>query len=85
MALLGAEVIGEQPAAVRLEVRALLGQLARRDRRHERVRVDLTVRVMQRDAHLDAAILEREDVLHVVTRAELLVTLRPHVDEELEV
>ena len=59
------------------EVLELLSQLARRDRRHERIRVDLPVRMMQRDAHLDAAILERHHVLHVGDCAELAVAIAP--------
>ena len=70
---------------MRVEVRALLRQLARRDRRDERIGVDLPVRMVQRDADLDAAVLEREDVLDVVARAELAVPVGPDLDHQLDV
>ena len=70
---------------MRVEVSALLLELARRNRRHERIRVDLPVRMVQRHADLDAAILERIDVLDVGARAELAVAVGPDVDEQLEV
>ena len=80
-----AQVILEQSAAVAVEVRALLGEFARGDGRHEGVGVDLPVRVVQRDADLDAPVLEREDVLHVVARAELGVAVSPDLEEQFEV
>ena len=49
---------------MRIEMGALLRQLARRDRRDERIGVDLPVRMVQGDADLDATVLEREHVLH---------------------
>ena len=45
-------------------------ELARRNRRHDGVGVDLPVRMLQGHADLDAAVLEREDVLHVVAGTE---------------
>ena len=54
---------------MRLEVCALLFQLARGNRRDERIGVDLAVRMMQRDADFDAAVLEREHVLRRRHRA----------------
>ena len=41
--------------------------------------------MVQRDADLDAAVLEREHVLDVVARAELLVAVGPDVEQQLEV
>ena len=55
--------VGQQPATGGVVVRLLLRQLARGDRRHERIRVDLPVRVVQRHADLDAAVFEREHIL----------------------
>ena len=53
------------------------------DRRQERVAVDLPVRVVQRDADLDAAVLEDVDVLDVLARAELRVAVAPHPHQRL--
>src|SRR5260370_165881 len=56
-------------------------ELALQDRRDEGIRVDLTVRVAQRDADLLAAVLEHEDVLHVGEPAQLIGPVTPHFDQ----
>ena len=76
------EQILEQAAPVRIVERLLLLELARGDGRHERIRVDLSVWMMQRHTHLDAAVLEREHVVHVVACAERFVAIGPDVDDE---
>lgn len=53
----------------------------RSTRRHERVRVNLAVRVMKSYANLLAAILEREHQSDIIDGFQLLRSLRPHVDE----
>ena len=70
---------------MRIEMGALLRQLARRDRRDERIGVDLPVRMVQGDADLDAAVLEREHVLHFRPCAELDVPVRPDLEQQLDV
>ena len=54
------------------------------DRRHERVGVDLSMWMMQRDSDFDAAVLEGHDILHVRDGPELAVAVCPHLDDELE-
>src|SRR3712207_2007341 len=48
---------------------------------NERVAVDLAVRVVQRHPYRLALVLEDKDVVYVVEGAQLLVTVRPHLDE----
>ena len=74
----------EQAPTIQGVVLELRSQLSRWNRRHERVRVDLSVRMMKRDAHFDAAILERHHVLHVRDSSELDVAVAPHLDNQLE-
>src|SRR3954469_20196937 len=62
----------------------LLRQLARWYRRHKRIRVDLSVRMVQRDTHLDATVFEREHVRDLRLAAEFLVAIRPDVDQQLD-
>src|SRR5262249_54988221 len=64
---------------------SLLLELSRGGGRYERIRVDLSVRVPQRHADLLAAVLEREDVSHVLARPEDARAVGPHLDEELHV
>jgi len=52
---------------------------------HDGVGVDLAVRMMQRRADLDAAVLERKDIAHVVARAEPARAVAPDLDQELDV
>ena len=53
----------------------------RRCRRHERVAVDLAVRMIDRRADLAAAVLEHEHVFDLRPREERVGALRPHVDD----
>ena len=55
--------------------------LACRCRRHERVAVDLAVRMIDRRAHLAAAVLEHEHVLDLGSREERLGAIGPQVDD----
>ena len=59
-------------------------QLAGRNGRDERVGVDLAVGVRERDAHLDAPVLEFEDVVHVGAFAEFDVAVGPDSRDEIE-
>src|SRR5687768_431528 len=68
----------------RVEI-ALCCQLARGDRRHDRVCVDLSVRMMQRHADFDAAIFERHHVLNFGYLTERAVPIGPYLDDELDV
>ena len=54
-----------------------------RHRGQERVPVDLPVRMVKGDAHLDAAVLEDEHVVDVLSRAELGVAMAPHPHQGL--
>ena len=67
----------DETAAVRGKKIGLLLQLPRRDRRHERVGVELAVGMRERHADFDAAVLELEDVVDVVALAELEVAIGP--------
>ena len=77
-------MVVEQPAAVAIVVVLLELQLTRGDGRDERVHVDLSVRMVQRDTHFDAAVLEWEYVLHIVARTELRVAMRPYFEQQLD-
>src|SRR5687768_5387893 len=68
----------------RVEI-ALCSQLSRRDRWHKRVRVNLSVRMMQRHADFDAAVFEGHHVLDFGYRSELSIAIGPHIDDELDV
>src|SRR6202521_6408614 len=52
-------------------------QFRRRHRRDERIRVDLSVRVMQGHPDLLAAVFEDEDVLDATARGEVPVAIGP--------
>jgi hypothetical protein len=69
--------VAQQAGAVLQVVLALLRQLARGHRRHEGIGIDLAVRMVQRDADLGAAVLERQHVLDVVLRADALRVRSP--------
>ena len=70
--------LARQQLALRASAQAGVGlQLARGHRRQERIGVDLPVRMMQRDAHLDAAVLERQHVVHLRARPQLEVAVAP--------
>ena len=55
----------EKSGPMLLVVGPLLLELTRGDRRHKWIRIDLAVRVMERDAHFDAPVLEGVDVRNV--------------------
>src|SRR5205823_4485927 len=59
----------------------LRGELALQDWRHERVRVDLAVRMAERDPDLLAAILEDVHVLDVWKAAQLIGAVAPDLDQ----
>jgi hypothetical protein len=53
-------------------------------RRHDRIRVDLSVRMMQRHADLGSAILERQDVLDIRLCRERLRARAPDFEQQLD-
>ncbi len=67
---------------MRGQIRLLLRQLAGGNRRHERIRVDLSVRMMKRHPDLDTAVLERVHVLDIGACAELDVAVRPDLENQ---
>ena len=75
----------EQSSAMQMEIRQLLFKLPRRHRRNERIRVDLSVRMMQSDADFHAAVLERIHVSDVRVVSQFLVPVGPDVDQQFEV
>src|SRR5688572_14495393 len=82
--LLAGDHVFDQSAPMPLVMRALLIELARGDGRNERVGVDLSVRVMQRDTDFDATVLERVNVRHMLQPCQLVVAIGPDVDQQLE-
>ena len=66
------------------KIRLLLCQFLPRDRRNERIRIQLSVRMMQGDADFDAPILERIHVLNLRNPAKLFIAIGPHVNQQLE-
>jgi hypothetical protein len=68
-----------------LVVFALLLELARRHGRYEWIGINLAVRMMERHANFDAAILEGKHILNLVARSERCVPIGPDVHQELEV
>src|SRR5688500_5194243 len=72
-------------AAAASQVVTLLLARAGRNRGHERIGVELPVRVVKGHPDLDTTVLERKHVLDLVLCAELDVTVRPDVDEQFEV
>jgi hypothetical protein len=77
---LGGQQVGQQVAAGPLPVRRGLGEHPLGPRRHERVGVDLPVRVVQRDPDLLAAVLEAEHLAHAGQPGQLLGPLCPRLD-----
>jgi hypothetical protein len=71
--LLAPDHVLEERASVLAMMRGRGGVLARGKWRDERVRVDLSVRMVERHADLDAAVLERHDVLDRLDGADLSV------------
>src|SRR4029078_4911139 len=78
------DVLLEQAASIAFEMTALHRDLARGDWRHERIRIDLPMRMVERCAHFDATVLERHHVLDVGMLAQLRRAVGPHLDERLE-
>src|SRR5712691_3727540 len=75
------EHVAIQAAAVFAYIPRLGPQLSLEDRREERIRIDLSVRVTQRHADLLATVFEYVDVAHVGEAAQLVGAVAPHLDE----
>src|SRR6266446_1313883 len=75
------EHVAIQAAAVFAYISRLGPQLSLKDRREERVRIDLSVWVTQRHADLLAPVFEYVDVAHVGEAAQLIGAVAPHLDE----
>ena len=79
---LGGHDLGEQVAPGGLAVAADRAEHLLHPRRHERVGVDLPVRVGERHPDLLAVVLEDEDLLDAVDAGELRGPLGPDVDDQ---
>ena len=81
VAALGLQDVGAEQPAGAVVVRAGLRQQLAGARRDVRVGVDLPVRVVQGHPDLLAAVLEAEDLLHLVDRGQRSGAVRPRVDD----
>src|SRR5713101_2965429 len=75
------EHIAVEAAAVLAYIPRLGPQLSLDHWREERIRIDLSVRVTQRDADLLAAVFEDVDVAHVGEATQLAGAVAPYLDE----
>src|SRR5438045_3214595 len=73
--------IAQEASSILFVILAAAPKLFFYDRRHERIRVDLPVRVMQRHADGLALVLKNENVLDKIVRLKLGKTVAPNLDE----